>query len=115
MPFLQRFFFSFCCRFSALVMIWMTTGRWTYVVIGLDVFVLATLAASHVLGQVNERISDWLDPWARATGTGYQPVQGELAFARGGLFGTGIGFGIAARTLRAAPETMCSIGCTGWA
>jgi len=91
--------FSLLLFLVFLVMIWMTTGRWTYVVIGLVVFVLATIAASHVLGQVNERISDWLDPWARATGTGYQPVQGELAFARGGLFGTGIGFGSASRIL----------------
>jgi cell division protein FtsW (lipid II flippase) len=52
-----------------------------------------------VLGQVNERITDWINPWAHASGTGYQPIQGELAFARGGLWGTGIGFGIAARVL----------------
>jgi len=91
--------FSLLLFLVFLVMIWMTTGRWTYVVIGLVVFVLATLAASHVLGQVNERISDWLDAWVRATGTGYQPVQGELAFARGGLFGTGIGFGSSSRIL----------------
>ena len=82
-----------------LLMIWLTTGRWTHVAIGLVVFVLATFVASHVLGQVNERITDWLNPWANALGTGYQPVQGELAFARGGWFGTGIGFGIAARVL----------------
>ncbi len=82
-----------------LLMIWLTTGRWTHVAIGLVVFVLATYVASHVLGQVNERITDWLNPWANALGTGYQPVQGELAFARGGWFGTGIGFGIAARVL----------------
>jgi peptidoglycan glycosyltransferase len=82
-----------------LVMLWMTTGRWSYVAIGVVVFVVATFAASHVLGQVNERITDWINPWAHASGTGYQPIQGELAFARGGLWGTGIGFGIAARVL----------------
>ena len=85
-----------------LVMLWMTTGRWSYVAIGVVVFVVATFAASHVLGQVNERITDWINPWAHASGTGYQPIQGELAFARGGLWGTGIGFGIAATTAAAS-------------
>ena len=28
----------------------------------------ATFVASHVLGQVNERITDWLNPWANAAG-----------------------------------------------
>jgi cell division protein FtsW (lipid II flippase) len=81
-----------------LVMIWLATGRWTYVVVGLAVFAMGTFVASHVLGQVNARITDWIDPWAHYyNGTGYQPVQGELAFGRGGVFGTGIGFGIAVR------------------
>ena len=39
----------------------------------------------------------WLDPWkyfaAPSNGLGYQPVQGQLAFGRGGLFGTGLGLG----------------------
>jgi cell division protein FtsW (lipid II flippase) len=91
--------FSLLLFLIFLLMVWMTTGRWTYVVIGLAVFVLATFVASHVLVQVNERITDWLNPWANASGTGYQPVQGELAFGRGGWFGTGIGFGLAARIL----------------
>jgi cell division protein FtsW (lipid II flippase) len=80
-------------------MIWLATGRWTYVALGLVVFIAATYLASHALGQVNERITDWLNPWANALGSGYQPIQGELAFARGGWFGTGIGFGLAARVL----------------
>jgi cell division protein FtsW (lipid II flippase) len=91
--------FSLLLFAAFLVMLWMTTGRWAYVAIGVVVFVVATFAASHVLGQVNERITDWINPWAHASGTGYQPIQGELAFARGGIWGTGIGFGIAVRVL----------------
>ncbi|MCU1489754.1 MAG: cell cycle protein [Acidimicrobiaceae bacterium] len=82
-----------------LTMIWVTTGRWTYLAIGLALFVVATFLASHVLSQVNERIQVWLDPWKYATGIGDQPVQGELAFGRGGLFGTGIGLGTGGNTI----------------
>jgi cell division protein FtsW (lipid II flippase) len=91
--------FSLLLFLVFLLMLWMTTGRWTYVAIGLVVFVAATFVASHLLVQVNSRIADWLNPWAHATGTGFQPIQGELAFGRGGVWGTGIGFGVAARVL----------------
>lgn len=80
-----------------LTMIWMATGRWSYVLIGLAGFALVAFLASHILTQVNERFTDWLNPWPYPHGIGDQPIQGELAFARGGLFGTGIGFGLAAR------------------
>ncbi len=81
-----------------LVMIWLATGRWTYVVVGLAVFAIGTFVASHLLGQLNTRIADWINPWAHSNGSGFQPIQGELAFGRGGIFGTGIGFGIAVRS-----------------
>ncbi len=78
-----------------LSLLWLATGRWTYLVIGAFAFVLATFLASHLLGQVDQRITVWLDPWSQyASGPGYQPVQGEFAFARGGLYGSGIGLGI---------------------
>ena len=91
--------FSLLLFLVFLVTIWMTTGRWTYVAIGLVVFVLATFAASHVLGQVNERISDWLDPWVRANRDRLPARPGRARLRPRGLFGTGIGFGSAARIL----------------
>ena len=77
-----------------LTMVWVTTGRWTYLVIGAVMFALAAFIAAHVLGQVHGRIEAWLDPWKYASSVGYQPIQGELAFGRGGLFGSGIGLGL---------------------
>lgn len=77
-----------------LSMLWVTTGRMTYLVIGVAIFALGTFLASHLLGQVSTRISVWLNPWAQASGSGYQPIQGELAFARGGIFGSGLGLGL---------------------
>jgi cell division protein FtsW (lipid II flippase) len=87
--------FSLILFLVFLTMIWAATGRWTYVVIGIAGFVLVAFLASHILTQVNERFTDWLNPWPYPTGIGLQPIQGELAFGRGGLFGTGIGFGLA--------------------
>lgn len=81
-----------------LALLWVTTGRWTYVVIGLVLFAAGAFFASHLLGQISERISVWLDPWKDPRGTGYQPIQGELAFGRGGLWGSGLGLGLVQKT-----------------
>ena len=97
--------FSLILFCAFLTMIWVTTGRWTYVLIGLVVFAVVTFLASHVLGQVNQRIEVWLNPWKyydNGNGIGLQPVQGELALGRGGWFGTGLGLGTAAQVVPVA-------------
>ncbi len=42
---------------------------------------------------VKVRMAIWLNPWATATGTGYQIVQSLFAMGSGGLFGSGMGQG----------------------
>src|ERR1700704_1341962 len=37
------------------------------------------------------RLTSFLDPWAHASGTGFQAVQGQIAIGSGGLFGVGPG------------------------
>lgn len=37
------------------------------------------------------RLTAFMDPWADAQGTGYHPIQSMLAFAQGGVSGTGLG------------------------
>jgi len=37
------------------------------------------------------RLTAFLDPWATASGTGFQSVQGQIALGSGGLFGVGLG------------------------
>jgi peptidoglycan glycosyltransferase len=76
-----------------IAMLWVTTGRFTYVVVGLILFTIGTFFASHFLPQVSGRISNWLDPWKDPGGTGLQTIQAELGFGYGGLFGTGLGLG----------------------
>ncbi len=85
--------FSVLLFFMFLSLIWVTTGRWTYLVIGIVAFVAGTYVAAQVLHQLNQRIEIWIDPWKYASGIGYQPIIGELSLAKGGLSGTGLGLG----------------------
>ena len=44
-----------------------------------------------IIGYGNDRIKYWLDPWADASGLGYQTIQSLLAIGSGGIMGRGIG------------------------
>lgn len=56
-------------------------------------------AATGALGgymfvyHIKIRVSMWLDPWADASGKGYQITQSLFAIGEGGFFGKGIGMG----------------------
>ena len=63
-------------------------------------FAIPTAAIAAALGiavairpYVAHRILAFLDPWERASSEGFQLVQSFVAFARGGLFGVGLGDG----------------------
>ncbi|HYM83270.1 MAG TPA: FtsW/RodA/SpoVE family cell cycle protein [Candidatus Dormibacteraeota bacterium] len=77
-----------------LLLVYIATARWGYVLLGAVLFVLGAAAAYEVFGHVRERVDIWLDPWSDPLGTGYQVVQALIAFARGGLLGTGLGAGL---------------------
>jgi cell division protein FtsW (lipid II flippase) len=74
-------------------MLWVATGRTTYLVVALVLFLVGAGLMSVLLSQVHERITVWLDPWAYASGIGYQAVQAFYAMGSGGLAGTGLGLG----------------------
>ena len=46
---------------------------------------------SGAISYVKDRLDYWLDPWADATGKGYQTIQSLLAIGSGGMTGKGIG------------------------
>ena len=87
--------FSLLLFVMFLAMLWVTTGRWTYLLIGIVAFLIGTFVASKILVQVNQRLEIWVNPWKYLTGPqlGYQPVVGELSLAQGGATGTGLGLG----------------------
>lgn len=88
--------------FSALLftlfigMLWVTTGRTGYLVLGVVLFLVAAYLAGRYLGQTHIRVEDWLDPWKYASGSGNQLVQSWYAMGSGGIGGTGLGLGFGA-------------------
>jgi cell division protein FtsW (lipid II flippase) len=80
-----------------LVMIYVATGRASWILLGLALFFGGALVASQTLGYVNGRFAAWLDAFNptiyEQTGGSYQLVQGLFGLANGGLIGTGLGQG----------------------
>jgi cell division protein FtsW (lipid II flippase) len=80
-----------------LVMIYVATGRFSWVLLGLILFVGGALVANQLLGYVHGRFENWLNPFSNkvyeASGGSYQLVQGLFGLAHGGLLGTGLGQG----------------------
>ncbi len=79
------------------VMLWVATGRATYLVAGGGLFALGAWFSWSQFSHVQTRVQIWLDPWADPTGSGYQIVQAAYAMAWGGTTGTGPGLGISGR------------------
>jgi cell division protein FtsW (lipid II flippase) len=80
-----------------LVMLYVATGRVSWVLMGLGLFVGGALIATQVLSYVRGRVMNWLDAFNPdiydAEGGSFQLVQGLFGLAKGGLIGTGLGQG----------------------
>ncbi|HEX4905733.1 MAG TPA: FtsW/RodA/SpoVE family cell cycle protein [Acidimicrobiales bacterium] len=76
-----------------LAMLWIATERLSYLAIGFGLFGVGAVFAAMAFSHVQSRIDVWLDPWADASGAGYQVVQSQFALAWGGVIGTGPGLG----------------------
>ncbi|MBB2976548.1 cell division protein FtsW (lipid II flippase) [Microbacterium endophyticum] len=78
-------------------MLYVATGKTSWVLIGLSLAVIGALLASQVLTYVGWRFKNWLDAFnpdvIDASGGSYQLVQGIFGLAHGGLIGTGLGQG----------------------
>jgi cell division protein FtsW (lipid II flippase) len=78
-----------------IVMLWVATGRWAYLVLGLILFAIGAYIGYLVFSHVQVRVDAWLhamDP-SKVADEGYQLSQGWFAFASGGMVGTGLGLG----------------------
>ena len=67
--------------------------RLPYILGGLGIGVGGALIAmfTGIISYGSDRIQYWLDPWADASGKGYQTIQSLLAIGSGGLMGRGLG------------------------
>jgi peptidoglycan glycosyltransferase len=75
------------------VLLWVVTGRASYLVICAVLFAAGSVGAYHQFAHVHERVAIWTNPWADPAHTGYQIIQGTYALAAGGTTGTGLGLG----------------------
>ena len=79
-----------------LMMLYVATGRVSYVVIGIVLLLIGGFGMYQIMGHVRVRFNIWLDPFADPQGDGYQLVQSLYSLADGGLVGVGIGRGLSA-------------------
>ncbi|MBQ5956705.1 MAG: FtsW/RodA/SpoVE family cell cycle protein [Clostridia bacterium] len=81
-----------CATF--LILFYSATGRKLLTILGIGVFGAGAYGSYRLFSHVRTRVEIWRDPWASYNAEGYQIVQGLLALASGGLFGTGLGKGM---------------------
>ncbi|MEV5877522.1 FtsW/RodA/SpoVE family cell cycle protein [Streptomyces sp. NPDC052101] len=77
------------------VLLYVATGRTGWIAVGLLLAVLGAFAVGRLEPHVNQRIEDWLHPFATIeAGRGpNQLSQSLFAFAAGGVLGAGLGLG----------------------
>jgi cell division protein FtsW (lipid II flippase) len=79
-------------------MIYLATGRSSWLLIGFGMFVIGAVLAGAVIAHVGLRFSVWLHPFSTANlvdngQPSYQVVQGLYGMANGGVLGRGLGAG----------------------
>ena len=74
-----------------LALLYVATGRFSFVVIGMAMFLVGAWFFAATVPHVHDRVEIWLDPYAHPQASGYQILQSIFAQADGGLFGKGFG------------------------
>lgn len=77
-----------------LALLYVATGRFSFVVIGTLLFLLGAWFIISTVPHVHDRVEIWLHPYRHPHASGYQILQSIFAQADGGLFGKGFGQGL---------------------
>jgi cell division protein FtsW (lipid II flippase) len=85
------------------MMIYVTAGKISWVIIGLLAFAAAAVLAARFTGHVQTRVDYWLHPFDQPDNA-YQIIQAQFALSHGGLFGSGWGLGQPQVTIYAASD-----------
>lgn len=72
-----------------LALLYVATGRFSFVVIGMSMFMVGAWFVYSTVSHVTDRVDIWLNPYQDPAGSGYQVLQSMFAQADGGLFGEG--------------------------
>jgi len=75
------------------VLLYITTERFSWVVIGLLLFAGGAYVSYHLFAHFRERVEVWLHPFDYTSTIGYQVTQSLFGLGTGGIFGTGLGGG----------------------
>ena len=78
---------------TILGMLYMATGRSSWLVIGLGLAVVGVYIVFQISPKIQDRFTNFLDPIGNYDGTGYQLSQALFGMSFGGLTGTGLGEG----------------------
>lgn len=76
-----------------IAMLYVASGRPSYVVACIGLFVAGAVAVWAVVPHVHTRVESWLHPFSEAQGQGYQIVESLYALANAGIVGPGWGQG----------------------
>jgi cell division protein FtsW len=79
---------------TALTLLYVATGRTSFVVAGIIILALNLLFTYRTFDYVQERIDVWLDPWEDREDAGFQTTRSLYAISAGGFTGQGIGLGV---------------------
>jgi cell division protein FtsW (lipid II flippase) len=94
-----------------LAMLYVATGRASFVLIGLALFALGGYLVAGHIGHIADRIDAWQDPFNRVLydrpGGSFQLAQGLFAQADGGVLGQGFG-----QSVLNQPSSFCPVGIT---
>jgi len=77
----------------AIIMTYMVSGRLSYVIMGLILFLIGSVICYELYSHIQTRVDIWLNPWADPAGRAYQIVQSLFALGSGGIMGSGLTYG----------------------
>ena len=78
---------------TVLGMVYFATGRASWLFIGVGLVAVGGYAVYQVSSKIQERVSNFIDPFADFDGIGNQPANALIGLSWGGITGTGLGYG----------------------
>lgn len=78
---------------TVLGMVYFATGRASWLFIGVALVAVGGYAVYQVSSKIQERVANFIDPFADFDGIGNQPANALIGLSWGGITGTGLGYG----------------------
>lgn len=76
-----------------ILMAYMASGRLSYVILGLTLFMFGSIVCYKLYPHVGVRVDIWLNPWSDPSGKAFQIVQSLFALGSGSIMGSGLTYG----------------------